>query len=82
MDAVAESGRNPVRKHQIQSRNSRFPCSADHEQDWQPYPANPYSAACDGHTYTSIMHMYRVLVSFNSRQDNQAREYSSIAVQL
>ena len=21
-----------------------FPCSADHEQDWQPYPVKPYSA--------------------------------------
>ena len=25
-----------------------FPCSADHEQDWQPYPVDPYSAiVCD-----------------------------------
>ena len=25
-----------------------FPCSADHEQDWQPYPVDPYSAIiCD-----------------------------------
>ena len=33
-----------------------FPCSADHEQDWQPYPIDPYSAIyiyiCDDHTYT------------------------------
>ena len=28
-----------------------FPCSADHEQDWQPYPVDPYSAICDEHTY-------------------------------
>ena len=27
-----------------------FPCSADHEQDWQPYPDDPYSAICDEHT--------------------------------
>ena len=25
-------------------RNINFPCSADHEQDWQPYPVDPYSA--------------------------------------
>ena len=24
--------------------NVHFPCSADHEQDWQPYPVDPYSA--------------------------------------
>ena len=28
-----------------------FPYSADHEQDWQPYPFDPYSAICDDHTY-------------------------------
>ena len=27
------------------------PCSADHEQDWQPYPVDPYSAICDDHAY-------------------------------
>ena len=27
-----------------------FPRSADHEQDWQPYPIDPYSAKCDDHT--------------------------------
>ena len=29
---------------------NNFPCSADHEQDWQPYPVDPYSAICDDHT--------------------------------
>ena len=28
-----------------------FPCSADHEQDWQPYPVDPYSAIRDDYTY-------------------------------
>ena len=28
-----------------------FLCSADHEQDWQPYRVDPYSAICDDHTY-------------------------------
>ena len=31
-----------------------FPCSVDHEQDWQPYPVDPYSAICDDHTYIHI----------------------------
>ena len=30
--------------------NINFPCSADHEQDWQPYPVDPYSAICDDYT--------------------------------
>ena len=31
-------------------REYYFPCSADHEQDWQPYPVDPYSAICVIHT--------------------------------
>ena len=38
----------PVSRDQILRRerrqvNNHFPCSADHEQDWQPYPVDPYS---------------------------------------
>ena len=36
--------------------NIHFPCSADHEQDWQPYPVDPYSGICDDHTY--IIHTF------------------------
>ena len=32
--------------------NIHFPCSADHEQDWQSCPVDPYSAICDDHTCT------------------------------
>ena len=32
-------------------KSIHFPCSGDHEQDWQPYPVDPYSAICDDHTY-------------------------------
>ena len=32
-------------------REYYFLCSADHEQDWQPYPVDPYSAICYDHTY-------------------------------
>ena len=27
--------------------NIHFPCVADHVQDWQPYPADPYSCFID-----------------------------------
>ena len=78
MDAAAELGRNPIRKHQIQpeygdeqaardgtaepvskdqilrhergQENIHFLCSADHVQDWQPYPVDPYSCCMCGHT--------------------------------
>ena len=46
----------PVSRDQILRRergqgNIIFPCSAGHEQDWQPYPVDPYYAICDNHTY-------------------------------
>ena len=45
--------------------NTHFPCSADHEQDWQPYPVDSYSAICDDHTYmhraTYILQMHLIL---------------------
>ena len=51
-DGTAE----PVSRDQILRRergqgNAHFLCSADHEQDWQPYPVGPYSAiVCGDHT--------------------------------
>ena len=38
--------------------NTLSPCSADHEQDWQPYPVDPYSAICDDHTYIHYIHTW------------------------
>ena len=37
-----------LRREQEQ-RNNNFPCLADHEQDWQPYPVDSYSCymMCD-----------------------------------
>ena len=35
----------------ITTGNIRFPCSADHVQDRQPYPVDPYSCYMCDHTY-------------------------------
>ena len=32
--------------------NIHFPCSDDHEQDWQPYSVGPYSATVYVMAYT------------------------------
>ena len=52
----------PVSRDKILRRgrgqeNVHFPCPADFEQDWQPYPVDPYSARCDDHIY--IQHSAR-----------------------
>ena len=51
-------------------RGITFPCSADHEQDWQPCPVDPYSAICDDHTYihTYIHTSYTGLFKENSER--------------
>ena len=37
--------------------NIHFPCSADHEQDWQPYPVDPSLATVNVMTiHTHITH--------------------------
>ena len=43
--------RDQILRHARGQGNIHFPCSADHEQDWQPYPVDPYSAICDDHKY-------------------------------
>ena len=57
--------RDQILRHARGQGNIHFPCSADHEQDWQPYRIDPYSAICDDHTYihTYIL-LLRALVSF------------------
>ena len=50
--------RDQILRHARDQGNVHFPSSADHEQDWQPYPVDPYSAICDDHTYVYI-HTYR-----------------------
>ena len=36
--------RDQILRHVRRQGNNNFPCSADHEHDWQPYPVDPYSA--------------------------------------
>ena len=45
LDGTAEPvSRDQILRHARGHGNIHFPCSADHEQDWQPYPVDPYSA--------------------------------------
>ena len=51
-DGAAEPvSRDHILRHVRGQGNTHFPRSADHEQDWQPYSADPYSAIiCDDDT--------------------------------
>ena len=64
-DGTAEPvSRDQILRHARGQGNIHFPCSADHEQDWQPYPVDPYSAICDDHTYihTYIHTIYSIYI--------------------
>ena len=59
-DGTAERvSRDQILRHVRGQGNCDVPCSADHEQDWQLYPVDPYSAICDDHTYIhTYIHTY------------------------
>ena len=43
--------RDQILRRERGQGNINFPCSADHEQDWQPYLVDPYSGCMCNHTY-------------------------------
>ena len=54
-DGTAEPvSRDQILRHERGQGNIHFPCSANHMQDWRPYPIDLYSAICDDHTYTCV----------------------------
>ena len=64
-DGTAEPvSRDQILRHARGQGNIHFPCSADHEQDWQPCPVDPYSAICDDHTYIHTFDVPVVTLSY------------------
>ena len=50
-DGTAEFvSRDQILRHERGQGNINFSCSADHVQDWQPYPVDPYSCYMCNHT--------------------------------
>ena len=57
-DGTAEPvSRGQIFRHVREQGNINFPCSADHEQIWKPYPVHPYSAY---RLYVMTIHTYIV----------------------
>ena len=51
-DGTAEPfSRDQTVRRERGQENTHFSFSADHEQDWQPYPVDPYSIIRDDHAY-------------------------------
>ena len=61
-DGTAEPvSRDQILRSERAQGNNHFPCSADHVQDWQPYPVDPYSCYMCDHTY--IIRIIRICSS-------------------
>ena len=70
LDGTAEPvSRDQILRRERGQRNIHFSCSADHEQDWQPYPVDPYSC------YIYI-YIYIFVIIHAPRQEDQ-RKYST-----
>ena len=60
-DGTAESvSRDQILRRERGQGNICFPCSADHEQDWQPYPVDPYSSIYLMAIHTSVYYIHSV----------------------
>ena len=67
-DGTAE----PVSRDQVLRRepgrgNIHFPCPANHEQDWQPDPVDPYPAMREDHTYILYINSIAAALLLRSR---------------
>ena len=55
-DGTAEPvSRDQILRHERGQGNIHFSCSADNEQDWQPFPVDPYSCYTCDHTYLPFL---------------------------
>ena len=76
-DGTAEPvSRDQILRHAREQGNIKFPCSADHEQDWPPYPVDPYSAICDDHTY--ILCCERAFVIFRGVKEGAGKRIQTM----
>ena len=71
-DGTAEPvSRDLVLRHARGQGNIHFPCLADHERDWRPYPVDPYSAICrDDCTYIHT-HIQTYQVTLNPPREDR-----------
>ena len=66
-ETVEPVSRDQILRREREQRNIHFPCSADHEQEWQHYPVDPYSAISDGHTHIPLLLSFPIPVGFCRR---------------
>ena len=72
-DGTAETvSRDKILRRERAQGNINFPCSDDHEQDWQPYPVDPYSCYMCDDTYIHTLRCVCVRVCIYYISHNRA----------
>ena len=76
-DGTAEPvSRDKIFRRERGQGNIHFPCSADHEQDWQPYAIDPYSDIdCYNHTILySTVYVFACVFQINRLSLNYTQQ--------
>ena len=73
-----------LRREERGQRNINFPYSADHKEDWQPYPVGPYYSSCYNimtiHTYMhTYIHKYILHTCWEDQTKRTKKRYLLIA---
>ena len=82
-DGTAEpsSRDQKILRHERGHGNFHFFCSADHVQNFQPYPVDPYSAICVTiHTWALQLHL--ILIAMQGHQHMQKRKTKKALVSV
>ena len=67
-DGMAEPvSRDKIRRRERRRGKVNLLCSADHDQDWLPYPVDPYSAESADHTQYTHFHTFTADTSTDLR---------------
>ena len=67
--------RNQILRHVRGQGNIHFPCSSDHEQDWQPYSVDPYSTICDDQPYIQYILPANIFPKTHSTEEIRRKEW-------
>ena len=72
---------NQIVRHERGQGNFHFSCSADHEQDWQPYSVDPYPCYMCDYTYihSKSTDQPGKVANPARRQLNRENEYSPVS---
>ena len=82
-DTAEHVSRDQILRCERGQGNIHFPCSSDHEKDWQPYPVDPYSCyiyVCDHTTVLCSSWRLRRTNMMSNGQKCHAFNYLEVTV--